>query len=571
MQQHFGLMGGMLKMALDEMIEGLREGLQRSKDIFPKKGKINLTYARFEIFAYLLFRLDCFMVTCQDQKLRKPLFNFIADNMLQASDIERRVFNNTLNIRMQEYVGIQTDGRLTAEEKIEKLLQGFLGNLTYSVSEQSLFQWEGNIKPLPFLGADEVLQMQIIFRAELMPVELTLSEVIKSILTADSDFTSLSIEKINSIVAELHLGPIRQTRRVHRDIQAPALKQANKLLDSGDLFLAGEILMAHLARLSPKETMTGWEEIRGQVATKNRSMELSFKAIRDELCSVYRTTNIEIIEGRILEQIHNQAIGGKFMDSRNKRIKLAMTTSQTMKRWMELQDETLLPTFRRIMHYTDEIIALIEHSLKAEELQIAGWMINEFYPAHMTGKYDGISLDEEYGKMYHIYLRHFADYTSPYDIPYSYTEVENGEEVWEIDQNDDSVFSEAEEDSEDSMDEEEIAEDELNHDADEVLPRLITSYERIGAKGRIRLISPLRLLGAYESVQKYIIEMEHFKAFSKLRNQVYLLYNNSDVRLAIQQYHGDEALQTLDRFLHSFTRSGTIESQQLRDVCLIVK
>ena len=187
-------------MALNEMIEGLREGLQRSKDIFPKKDKINLMYAGFEIFAYLLFSLDYFMVTCQEQKLRKPLFNFIADNMLQTSDIERRVFNNTLNIRMQEYVGIITDGRLAAEKKNERLLRGFLGNLTYSVSKQSLFQWEGSIKPLPFLDATEVLQMHIIFRAELMPVELKLWEVVKSILTANSDFTSLSIQKINSIL-----------------------------------------------------------------------------------------------------------------------------------------------------------------------------------------------------------------------------------------------------------------------------------------------------------------------------------------------------------------------------------
>ena len=327
--------------------------------------------------------------------------------------------------------------------------------------------------------------------------------------------------------------------------------------------------MSHLARLSPQRTMPLWEEICGQVAAKNHSMGLSFKAIRDELCGVYRTTDIGTIEGYVLEQIHNRAIRGRFMDSRNKHIELAMTTSQTMKRWMELQDETLLPTFRRIMHYTDEIIALIEHSLKAEELHIAGWMINEFYPAHMTGKYDGIPLDKEYGKMYHIYLTSLMEsYTSPYDIPYSYTEVENGEEEWEVDQNYVGVFKE---DEEDSGDEEEVDQAELNYDEDDVLPRLIKSYERIGAKGRIKLTKPLKLLGAYESLQKYVIEMEHFKAFSKLRRDVCRVFNDAEVRLAIQQYHGNEVLDTLDRFLHSFSRSGTIESQQLRDICLVLK
>ena len=200
MQKHFSLLNDLLRMALDEMLEGLREGLQRSKPIFPKKGRINLVYARFEIFAYLLFSLDFFMVMCQEQKLRIPLFNFIADNMLQTSDIERSVFNSTLNKRMQEYVGIQTDGQLTAEAKNKKLLRGFLDNLTYSVSEQNLFQWEGSVKPLPFTGATEFAQMHIIFAAELMPVELKLWEVVKSIFTANSDFTRLSIQKINSIL-----------------------------------------------------------------------------------------------------------------------------------------------------------------------------------------------------------------------------------------------------------------------------------------------------------------------------------------------------------------------------------
>jgi len=120
--------------------------------------------------------------------------------MLQTSDIERSVFNSTLNKRMQEYVGIQTDGQLTAEAKNKKLLRGFLDNLTYSVSEQNLFQWEGSVKPLPFTGGTEVAQMHIIFAAELMPVELKLWEVVKSIFTANSDFTRLSTQKINSIL-----------------------------------------------------------------------------------------------------------------------------------------------------------------------------------------------------------------------------------------------------------------------------------------------------------------------------------------------------------------------------------
>lgn len=200
MQKHFSLLSDLLRMALEEMLEGLREGLHRSKLIFPKKDRINLVYARFEIFAYLLFSLDLFVVMCQKQELRIPLFNFIADNVLQTLDIERSVFNSTLNKRMAEYVGIRTDGQLTAEAKNEKSLRGFIDNLTYSISEQDLFQWEGRVKPLPLTGATEVAQMHIIFAAGLMPVELKLWEAVKKIFAANPDFTQLSIQKINSIL-----------------------------------------------------------------------------------------------------------------------------------------------------------------------------------------------------------------------------------------------------------------------------------------------------------------------------------------------------------------------------------
>jgi len=187
-------------MTLKEMLEGLGEGLERSRFIFPKKDGTNLVYATFEIFAYLLFSLDFFMVMYQEQKLRIPLFNFIADNMLQTLDIERSTFNSTLHKSMEEYVGIQTDGQLTAHTRNEKLLRGFIDNLTYSISEQDLFQWEGRVKPLPFTGATEFLEMHIIFATGLMPVELKLWEVGKSIFAANPDFTKLSIQKINSIL-----------------------------------------------------------------------------------------------------------------------------------------------------------------------------------------------------------------------------------------------------------------------------------------------------------------------------------------------------------------------------------
>ena len=129
------------------------------------------------------------------------------------------------------------------------------------------------------------------------------------------------------MVESPYVGTIRQIRQVQKDMQASALKQANRLLDRADLFLAGEILMGHLARLSPQRTMSLWEEICEQIAVKECSIRLSFSAVRDEFCSVYRTADIGTVEGRVLEQMYNPAISGRFIGSRNKHIELTMTTS----------------------------------------------------------------------------------------------------------------------------------------------------------------------------------------------------------------------------------------------------
>ena len=202
MQTHFNLVNDILKGILKEMLYGLREGLKESDTIgaFPNKDRSNPVYPAFEIFAYLLFRLDFLAMMHQEQKLRMPLFNFIADKMLETLDIEKGTFNSTLNKRMDEYVGVQTDRQLTDDIRTKKLLQGYLDNLTYSISKQDFFHWEGREKPLPFVGSTNVLAIQITHKEMLLPVEIQFVKMLKNLFTANSDFTQLSTEEINSIL-----------------------------------------------------------------------------------------------------------------------------------------------------------------------------------------------------------------------------------------------------------------------------------------------------------------------------------------------------------------------------------
>jgi len=201
MQTHFNLVNDITRTILKEMLEHLRKGLQDDTlAAFPNKDNVNAIYPAFEIFSYLLFRLDFLVVTYQEQKVRMPLFNFIADNMLETLNTEKNIFNSILNKRMEEYVGIQTDRQLTDDMRTKKLLGGFLNNLTYSISEQDFFHWEGKGKPLPLLGATEVLVIHIIYKETFLPVEIQFVKMLKNLFTANSDFTQLSTEEINSIL-----------------------------------------------------------------------------------------------------------------------------------------------------------------------------------------------------------------------------------------------------------------------------------------------------------------------------------------------------------------------------------
>ncbi len=202
-QKHFEFMDYILRMTLKTMLARLGEGLQATHlGTFTNKDKIDFVYPAFEIFSYLLFDLDYLAQTYQEQKLGKPLFNFIADRMLETLYIEKNTFNNTLSKRMEEYGDILVDwnaGKITDDIRTKKLIEGFLINLTYSISKQALFRWEGKIKPLPPTDALKFHEMHIIYIDTLLPTETRFFKLLKNLFTVNSDFTQLSIEAIDAI------------------------------------------------------------------------------------------------------------------------------------------------------------------------------------------------------------------------------------------------------------------------------------------------------------------------------------------------------------------------------------
>ncbi len=197
----FGLLDELMRITLKEMLEGLKIGSKSDTlGVFKNMKKVNAIYPAFEIVALLIFRLDFYVATYQETELREPLFNFIADRMTERLCMEKNIFNNFLNKRMEEYGGIQADMQLTDESKQTKLLEGFLYNLVYSISEQAFYDWEGEIKPLIFLPAHHKLTIHIIYKEMLLPVEIIFVKTIRNLFIANSDFTKLSDKEINLIL-----------------------------------------------------------------------------------------------------------------------------------------------------------------------------------------------------------------------------------------------------------------------------------------------------------------------------------------------------------------------------------
>jgi len=181
---NFRFVAGILWETAEGMLEGVRFGLRHDKlGILPAEKDVNPIFPAFEVFSYLLFQLDFLAATYQEQGIRRRLFHFVADKIQEILPTKRKVFNSILDRRMQEYGGIQVDESLTDDSRRRKLLQGFLDNLTYAISKQDLFCWEGKTKPLPLTDADELLVIHAIYQHNLRPAEINFRIMLRHVLT----------------------------------------------------------------------------------------------------------------------------------------------------------------------------------------------------------------------------------------------------------------------------------------------------------------------------------------------------------------------------------------------------
>lgn len=197
---------------------------------------------------------------------------------------------------------------------------------------------------------------------------------------------------------------------------------------------------------------------------------------------------------------------------------LDMTMSQAYKRWMELQDPTLIPSLRNQGYYdkngvpTEKAKAL-EAMLTPEAKAWAEWQLNEFYPKYWE------TVNEVYRDIYGTDMPHHGNY-SP-------------------------IF---------------VADKLMNADA--AIDHMLYEPGIRGVAGNNHLLArtnhakQLLLMDGDKVLMNYIDRMEYFKNWAQPVRDMNAVFSDRGVRESIRQNFGSQYNQSIDFFLDQFAQKG---------------
>lgn len=208
---------------------------------------------------------------------------------------------------------------------------------------------------------------------------------------------------------------------------------------------------------------------------------------------------------------------GTFKRADNKNISLKMSKSEARKRWMELQDPTLMDTFTESMGYTGEMIQAIENFLTPADKRFAQAQL-EYYRNY----YEGVN--EIYREMYGVDL--------PFNPMYSPIRRDVGNKAELVDE-----FMK-----------------EIQY------RRTVTSGS---LKSRVNSLQRIKTTSDVDVLQTHISEMEHFKAWAEKMRTLRDVFDTKDVQDAITHFHGAVMNKRVQDFLKDFAAGGRDKSRSI--------
>jgi len=191
-------------------------------------------------------------------------------------------------------------------------------------------------------------------------------------------------------------------------------------------------------------------------------------------------------------------------------ITIKMTRNEMLAKYMQMQDRTLDNTFTTGMGWSMEVRNAIENNLTAEEKKLVD-VFFQFYEDYYN------TINPIYQELYNV------------DVPHNprYSPIRRDFEA-------------------------DITESILTfQDAAQYASVLNGSL-----KARQRNIRPLKFNGATQILSNHIEQMEHFKAWAITMRDMRRVFGNTEIKQAIEQYHGQGIVQLIDKFMNQMARGG---------------
>lgn len=189
---------------------------------------------------------------------------------------------------------------------------------------------------------------------------------------------------------------------------------------------------------------------------------------------------------------------------------LKMTRDEMIAKYMQMQDPTLDNTFTTGMGWSQKVRDAVESNLTEQEKKLAG-ALSEFYEDYYQ------SVNPIYQELFNLDMPHNPNY-SPIRRDFEGNVAENVLTLQDAAQ--------------------------------------YASVLNGSLKARQKNIRPLKFNGATKILSNHIEQMEHFKAWATTMRDLRRVFGSTEIRQAIEQYHGRGIVKIIDTFMNQMARGG---------------
>lgn len=323
-------------------------------------------------------------------------------------------------------------------------------------------------------------------------------------------------------------GADARTRKANYDRMQGTPDRAKQWLSSQGLALVGwKDILDILSRLdkTSKPFQSKLSELGDVLDTKNAEKD-GVREYMDNMQAMYREA-FDIASDRAgnREMMNRMRADsevidlGLFFDLEGRRVPLEISKAEARKRYMEFRDPTLDASFTEGMAYTPEMKKAIMEQLSPEDIAFAEAQM-AFYQEYYTG------INEVYRDMYGVDLPQNPNYSPVRREGFGRDKgVGFG------------AFLE-----------------ELN---------LRVSVAPSAVKDRVDNILPIKPQSDVAILEQHMSEMEHFKAWAERTKELRAIFDNTEVRAAIETFHDPKILGVVENFMADFIRGGVDTSKNM--------